>query len=102
MLYLCILSLVFSTSALIGSLSNDEQTRLIMPIFLVPLTFLCILTVYDKFDEPQKLKEKCVEIGIGKFIADNKGNVKFYFINHKNEMIEYNELIEYNRNQENK
>ena len=74
---------------MICSLSNDEQIRIIIPIFLVPLTFLCILIVYDKFDEPQKLKEKCVEIGIGKFIADNKGNVKFYFINHNKELIEY-------------
>jgi hypothetical protein len=95
MIYLCILSIVISTTALICSLSNNEHTRN-MSTFLVFLSFLCIFIVYDKFDEPQKLKEKCVKLGIGKFVADDKANVKFYFINHKNEMIEYG------RKQENK
>ena len=88
MVYLCILSIVISTAALICSLSNNEQTR-VMSTVLLFLSFLCIFIVYEKFDEPQKLKEKCVELGIGKFVADDKANVKFYFINHKNEMIEY-------------
>lgn len=97
MVYLCILSVILSLlSLLIRTYDENVST------FLIVIATVCIVIICNIFDEPQRIKEKCVELGIGKFVVDKKANVKFYFINHKNEMIEYNQLIEYSENQENK
>jgi len=91
MVYLCILSVILSLlSLLIRTYDKDVS------LFLVFIAIICIVIICNIFDEPQIIKEKCVKLGIGKFVADDKANVKFYFINHKNEMIEYG------RKQENK
>ena len=41
------------------------------------------------YDEPQKIKEQAVEAGVGKFKADEKGKVSFYFIRHDGTEVKY-------------
>lgn len=98
MVYLCIISIIISTFSLICFCKDNVDAGFGCLI----ISTICIVIVCNRFNEPQIIKEKCVKLGIGKFVADDKANVKFYFINHKNEMIEYNQLIEYSENQENK
>lgn len=84
MVYLCILSVILSLLSLLIRTYDKNVSSFLIVIAIVWIVIICII-----FDEPQRIKEKCVELGIGKFVADDKANVKFYFINHKNEMIEY-------------
>lgn len=73
---LCLFTLVL-TLLLLGV--NREWSR----GFLELLTFVGVvfyILALATYAEPQSIKEKAVKLGVGKFIADEKGNVDFYFI----------------------
>lgn len=58
------------------------------PFILASATALYVagLVIYE---EPQKIREKAVEAGVGKFVANDKGKVVFYFVRSDGSMVEY-------------
>jgi len=48
--------------------------------FLAIMGIVFYLLAAFTYAEPQSIKEKAVQLGVGKFVADEKGKVDFYFI----------------------
>lgn len=67
---------------------DSDIVAFILPFTLAAATALFIagLVIYE---EPQKIKEKAVETGVGKFMANDKGRVTFFFIRPDGSMVEY-------------
>ena len=73
---LCLFTLVL-TLLLLGI--NREWSNG-FPEFLAFMGIVFYLLALVTYEEPQSIKEKAVQLGVGKFIADEKGKVDFYFI----------------------
>lgn len=73
---LCLCTLIL-TLLLLGATRNWDNHFM---EFLMLLGLVLYLLAEFTYAEPQSIKEKAVQLGVGKFIADGKGNVDFYFI----------------------
>lgn len=85
-------SLLLNTLAILVIIAKKDPDGDIMA-FAMPFTlaaatalFITGLVIYE---EPQKIKEKAVEAGVGKFMANDKGKVVFYFVRPDGSMVEY-------------
>ena len=85
-------SLILNALAILVLISNKDPygdiVNLVLPIILVAATVLFITGVVI-YEEPQRIREKAVEAGVGKFMADDKGKVVFYFVKPDGSMVEY-------------
>ena len=85
--------LLSALSLIVAGTKNDTGGSSGVFIILVSTGALILivlgLTIYR---EPQIIKERAVELGVGRFIADEKGNVDFYFIKHDGTEVIYKNL----------
>lgn len=84
------ISLLFSALALIIAIArnNNEEEGCILPA-IITITIIAYTTGLVIYKEPQRLKERAVELGVGKFVANEKGIVTFFFIKHDGTMVEW-------------
>ena len=85
-------SLLLNTLAILVIIAKKDPDgyimSFVMPFILAAATALFI-TGLDIYEEPQRIREKAVEAGVGKFKADEKGKVSFYFIRHDGTEVKY-------------
>ena len=67
---------------------DEGIMTVLFPLTIVLSTVFFLLGTFT-YDEPQKIKEQAVEAGVGKFKADEKGRVSFYFIRHDGTEVKY-------------
>ena len=78
-MWLQIASLVSSILAMFLFACKKCWIDWILEILLVLSVVFYILAAFT-YSEPQAIQEAAVHLGVGKFIADEKGKVDFYFI----------------------
>lgn len=85
------ISVLFSSLAFIVALikKNDEEDRSYMFPVIIVIAAIAYTTGLAIYREPQRLKERAVELGVGKFVANEKGVVAFFFIKHDGTMVEW-------------
>ena len=85
------ISVLFSSLALIVALikKNDGEDRSYMLPIIIGIAVVLHITGLAIYREPQRLKESAVKLGVGKFVADEKGRVAFFFIKHDGTMVEW-------------
>ena len=70
------------------NMDDGIMSAVVFPITLVLAVVFFLMGTFT-YDEPQKIKEQAVEAGVGKFKADEKGKVSFYFIRHDGTEVKY-------------
>lgn len=84
------ISVLFSSLALTIAFArnNSGEEGCVLPVIITiaVIAFTVGLVIYN---EPQRLKERAVELGVGKFVANEKGDVAFFFIKHDGTMVEW-------------
>ena len=79
MMWLQILSFTTSILAMLICACKKEWVEWTFEILVVLSVVLYVLAAFT-YSEPQAIQETAVHLGVGKFIADEKGKVDFYFI----------------------
>lgn len=67
---------------------DEGIMTVLFPLSMV-LSVVFFLVGTFTYEEPQRIKEQAVEAGVGKFKADEKGRVSFYFIKHDGTEVKY-------------
>ena len=67
---------------------DEGIMTILFPLTIVLSTVFFLVGTFT-YEEPQKIKEQAVEAGVGKFKADEKGKVSFYFIRHDGTEVKY-------------
>lgn len=85
-------SLLLNTLAILVLIAKKDPDGDIMA-FVMPFTLAAAIALFVAgliiYEEPQKIKERAVEAGVGKFMADDKGKVVFYFVKPDGSLVEY-------------
>ena len=84
-------SILLSAAALIiaGTKNDTDGSSGIVIISVSTGALILLVLGLTIYREPQFIKERAVELGVGKFIADEKGNVDFYFVKHDGTEVIY-------------
>lgn len=84
-------SVLFSSLALmIAFFENDSgEDRSYIFTIIIAIAVMAYTAGLIIYNEPQRLKERAVELGVGKFVANEKGWVSFFFIKHDGTMVEW-------------
>lgn len=91
MIWCLYMSTILSAVAFITASHKSDKTGELMTIsFSLSLVLAVVFLVIGlmTFEEPQRLKERAVEVGVGKFIATEKGEVKFFFVKPDGTLVE--------------
>ena len=88
------MSIILSALAImIAATKNDTDGSGGIVIMLISAGAMILLVVgLVTFREPQFIKEQAVKVGVGKFLADEKGHVNFYFVKPDGTLIEYKKI----------
>lgn len=79
MLWLQITNIILLIIVILIITFKHGLSEIMITVFIGSMAILCTITAVN-YSEPQNLKEKAVQLGVGKFIADEKGNAHFYFV----------------------
>lgn len=83
-----IMNVVAVSIAASRKFDNQDSAMIVFLVSFIVATILLVVGI-ETYSEPQRLKEQAVEIGVGKFVANKKGVVEFYFIKPDGTLVNY-------------
>lgn len=84
--------LSFASIVIVVAKEDDKNTMAAVLPFTLLVTAAFLIAAIKTYNEPQLMKEKAVKAGVGKFVANERGEVKFHFVTKEGSLVDYESI----------